>query len=344
MRGGRSASRPRRRRRPPAPRRPRGRSPPARRPDARRRRRANRRAQRHDDPVEEQDGIGTDARRECVHDELRPKHTAAIQHRRWRPRRPCGDTVPYTARPRNSSRRRRSPDAPEVLCVESYPDFPAGIEPRILLTLARERVEQSPYAVEGGTVDPVARRPGSVRLELDGEGFTPTVSSWSHGSIATSPRARHRTRTARSRRSSRTGTVELASTESGRRDASRALTTGRRRTDRPWIWSKSRSSAFCGDWVASERYTTSSTNGRFPSASRRSVATNACDGPDTAASGRSSSSNRSDRHDGARPPEASERISRLRLTNAADELLFYSSSTRFIFNNSFSAVASQLLT
>ena len=254
-----------------------------------------------------------------------------------------------TTRPRNSSRRRRSPDAPECACVESCLDFPAGIDPRILLTLARECVEQSPCTVEDRTVEPVARRTGSVRLELDGEGFTPTVSSWPHGSIATSPRARHRTRTARSRRSSRTGAVELASTESGRRDASRTLTTGRSSVrgpahGSPLIWSKSRSSTFYGDWVASERYTTSSTDGRFPSASRRSVATNASDGPDTAASGRSSSSNRSDRHDGARPPEASERISRLRLTNGADELLFYSSSTRFIFNNSFSAVAPQLLT
>ena len=225
------------------------------------------------------------------------------QHRRWRPRRPCGDTVPLRPSLETVVVADGHPTLQKCACVESCPDFPAGIDPRILLTLVRERVGQSPCTVEDGPVDPIARRTGSVRLELDGEGFTPTVSSWPRGSIATSPRARHRIRTARSRRSSRTGTVELASTESGRRDASRALTTGRssvrgRRTDRPRIWSKSRSSAFCGDWVTSERYTTSSTDGRFPSASRRSVATNASDGPDTAASGRSSSSNRSDRHDG----------------------------------------------
>ena len=87
------------------------------------------------------------------------------------------------------------PTLQKCACVESYPSFPAGIEPRVPLTPAREHVERSPCTVEDGTVEPVARRTGSVRLDLDGEGSMPTTSSWPRGSIATSPRARHRIQT-----------------------------------------------------------------------------------------------------------------------------------------------------
>ena len=66
--------------------------------------------------------------------------------------------------------------------VENYLDFPAGIEPRTLLILAREHVERSPYTVEDGTVGTVTEANGSFRLELDGEKVHADhvlVASWS---------------------------------------------------------------------------------------------------------------------------------------------------------------------
>ena len=66
--------------------------------------------------------------------------------------------------------------------VENYLGFPAGIEPRTLLTLAREHVEQSPCTVEDGTVETVTEANGSFRLELDGEEVHADhvlVASWS---------------------------------------------------------------------------------------------------------------------------------------------------------------------
>jgi hypothetical protein len=90
----------------------------------------------------------------------------------------------------------------------------------------------------------------------------PTTSSWPHDPTPTSSRHSalysNRNRTPRSRRSSRTGEVELASTESGRRDALRALTSRRwsvRGTHgSPRIRSESCSPTFYNDRVAPEGY------------------------------------------------------------------------------------------
>ena len=173
---------------------PRGRPPPARRPDARRRRPANRRTQRHDDPVEEQNGIGTDARRECVHDKIRPKHTATMSVssvaapqaiRRHRPydsasRQYSSSTIPRRSRSAPASR------ATRAFQLESS---------RAYCSRWHENTSNTPCTVEHETVETVARRTGSFRFEPDGEESMPTTSSLPRGSIATSPRARHRTRT-----------------------------------------------------------------------------------------------------------------------------------------------------
>ena len=62
------------------------------------------------------------------------------------------------------------------------PGLSRRIEPRTLLTLAREHVEQSPCTVEDGTVETVTEANGSFRLELDGEEVHADhvlVASWS---------------------------------------------------------------------------------------------------------------------------------------------------------------------
>jgi thioredoxin reductase len=62
------------------------------------------------------------------------------------------------------------------------PGLSRRIEPRTLLILAREHVEQSPCTVEDGTVETVTEANGSFRLELDGEEVHADhvlVASWS---------------------------------------------------------------------------------------------------------------------------------------------------------------------
>jgi len=149
------------------------------------------------------------------------------QYRRWRPRRPCGDTVLMT-RPRDSTRRRRSLDAPEVRLRRELPGLSswnraahtahAGTRTRRTVPVYGRRWNRR----EANRVVPVRTRRRGVHADHV------LVASWFDSDF--SPRSASNpngSRTARSKKSSRTGTVELASTESGRRGALRALTTGR---------------------------------------------------------------------------------------------------------------------
>ena len=153
------------------------------------------------------------------------------QYRRRRPHRLCGNTVLRTGRPRDSTRRRRPLDAPEVRLRRELPNFPPESS-REHRSYWHENTSNGPRVrSKMGPSGPSPRRTGRSGSNSTARRSMPTTSSWPRGPIATFSRRSasklNRNRTARSKRSSRTGTVELASTESGQWDALRAPGTGR---------------------------------------------------------------------------------------------------------------------
>ena len=115
--------------------------------------------------------------------------------------------------------------------VENYLGFPAGSS-REHHSRWHENTSNNPRV--RSKMEP--SRPSPRRTGRSGSNSTarrsmPTTFSWPRGPIATSSRRSapkpNGNRTARSGRSLRTGKVELASTDSGRRDASPAPTTRR---------------------------------------------------------------------------------------------------------------------